>query len=176
MRINIVVEDVADGEFAERDDNAVLVDLAGNLVLHRLQHFAARAFVGISLAFAAAVEADDLAQKIALEPHIGRGAPHLGDGAVDIGGGADGIGEAVADVDLWIEIGRAAFPQAQTDENVRRRADIRLAARGETIRPVVKRAKARIGLHDIGRLRMDAILFGRVVVFALPAVSAIAAI
>jgi hypothetical protein len=88
VRVNIVVEDVADREFSEGNDDAVTIDLTRDLVLYRFEHLAARALVRILPSLALA-KSDDLAQKIALETHVGRRAAHLGDGAVNIRGGAD---------------------------------------------------------------------------------------
>ena len=127
MRIDIVVEDVAYCEFAQRDDNSITIDSARYLVLERFEHLALRALIRI-IDFAGAVQSDDLAQEVALKSHIGRGAADLGDGAIDVGGGADRIGEAVANIHLGIEIGRAALPKTQPEKEIGGRPGVRLAA------------------------------------------------
>ena len=101
MRISVVVENVGWGIFADRERQAVGVHRAAEQILPRIDRFALSA------------KTDRLADEIALKTHIGsRMTRFIGLGAGETGD-AEGALQPVALVDLGIEIGFAAIPQAQ---------------------------------------------------------------
>ena len=152
MRVAIVVEDVDDRKFADREGQAIGVDRAAEQILARVDRLAL------------AAEPDRLAREIALEAHIG---PRVAD-LVGLGAWKarepQRAREAIALVDLGIDVSFAALPQAHAEIARGRVGRADLAVRRQAVLPAIERIELRIALRDYRALCVEAVtlLVGRV--------------
>ena len=148
MGVFVVVENIDHGVFADRESDAVLVHHARERALARVD------VLGL------AAKAYGLAQVIALEAQIGRGAAYL----VGLGAGeareAVGVGKAEALIHLGRDIGLAALPQLDAKEARRRDRRTHLPVRRKAVLAGVRGGEFRIALWQHGELAMRTDRFG----------------
>src|SRR5215207_7507277 len=143
VRVGVVVEDVADGELADRERDPVDVARAGHLV---------RPVLDLLLLSA---ESDGLAEEVPLRSVEGINRAGLLRLAVDVAAETQGVAEPEAFGPFRVVINLRALPEPSTEE-ARDGPGFAGLVRNEAVRSDVRRAEAAHALLEEGGLAVDA--------------------